>query len=469
MSLWLKNHKTELIIFFAALALQLTFLFFFFPAYNGDGKFWRSDSLEYRTLAENYLHHGVYSLDLYSPFRPAISYPPLYPLFLALSSAGTFRLIPILIMQDLLAALTAVLIYKLAKALTGENQAALIGTAIFVFEPGILFFTNQVYPEALFTFLLVLALYLFFRYLRENKLWGLAVSSGLLALATLTRPNGEYLTYIIFIFLVIFSLKRPVKIVEKIRPLAVFAFIFYLVLAPWLIRSEKLFGSPIVSSTGAYTLASRNLTSYYGWRDNLYIREAFQKVKNSLSANGVNPEAWNNYDSYYDPRLMPETTKLIFNVIRTDPVGYAKSQLQFLVPYFFGTGWSEIVKTFTGGNANPPNFRAAVFNLDLFRTIAAASGKIGLIVAILGAIIFFILYLLAFAGINSLVKKKKNVGFLIMLVIIVFYFAASTGELSYSRYRYPVDPIIFLLAGYGAVSSWAYVHRRGARVPEPVS
>lgn len=460
---FLEKNRTEARIFAFAFLAGLIFLALFFAAYQN--RFWESDPAEYRMLGKNLLENGTYSLDSAPPYRPSISYPPLYPLFMIFASAGTFHPFWILLTQNILAALSAIILYKISFEFFRNRKLSLIASALFILEPGMLFFTNQLYPEALFTFLLLAGILGIVKYLDNWNFRHLALSAVSLALMTLTRPNGEYLSYIVFVFLAIYVLvKNITEFYKKILPLAGFAALFVLTLSPWLIRSQILYGAPVVSSTGNYSVVSRTIGSYIAWKKNIPMREASKESKQLFIQRGIRKEAIEEYDFYIDTKIPKEAAKIVFS----DPVGFAQSQMRFLIPYFFGTGWSEIVKIFKGDDSKPPYFISNI-GPSIFEQIKTASGKSGLAASFGGAALFGVIYILAIAGLWKGFSERKTFFFALLFVFVIAYFAVSTGELSYSRYRYPVNPLIFILAAEGGFILWNVFRSRRAHAPEQAS
>src|SRR3989338_4158062 len=116
----LKNPT--LIIFLSALMIRLVFLAFFYPAY--EDRFLEGDSIDYITLAQNLISNNAFSLDSAVPFRPTLSYTPGYPIFLILASFGTLNILSILIIQCIIVALTAAVVYKMSLLITYSKKSS---------------------------------------------------------------------------------------------------------------------------------------------------------------------------------------------------------------------------------------------------------------------------------------------------------------------------------------------------------
>lgn len=453
-----KDRKIEIILFLIPILAGSIFLSFFYPAYHD--RFWTSDSQEYKTLSQNYIEHGIYSLDETPPLRPSISYPPLYPTFLALASFQTFSLLAILASQIVLLGGISVIIYKLSLEMFQNKNAAILSAVLFSLEPATLFFTNQIYPEALFTFFFVTSLFFILRYVNRGNLLQLVPAGISIGLATLTRPNGEYLAYLSFVFLIVASIRDKRGAQKTLLSAVIFLFLFFAALSPWLMRSYKIFGSFVNSSTGYYTLATRTLPSYFSWKENISMTEAQAKAKELLISRGVKREALEEYDFSIDRKIPLEAAKIVL----ADPFGFAKSQVRFLIPYFFGTGWSEIFKVFAGDESNPPYFISNPGS-SIFSRIKEMGSSTAIILSISGAAFYALIYCFFIYALFKILRENKNAAFALFLCAIIFYFALSTGELSYSRYRYPVNPLIFIIASFGIAYLWNYFRNREALPP----
>ena len=246
---------------------------------------------------------------------------------------------------------------------------------------------------------------------------------------------------------------------------ALIFFMFFLgTLAPWLTRSYRNYGIPVNSSIGNYTVATRMIPSYLAWKENITMSEAREKTKELFISRGVKKEALEEYDYNVDAAILKEGLK----IIAADPIGFTQSQSKFLIPYFFGTGWSEIYKVFARDDSNPPYFISNPGS-SLFSRIKETGNLAGIILSLAGAIFYGIMYLFAAYAIFRYAKDGKIILPIIFMAAIILYFAISTGELSYSRYRYPVNPLIFTFAAYGLTIFWNRLRSPLKRAPAPAS
>jgi len=118
---------------------------------------------------------------------------PLYPLFLWL--AGRFQaagLLPVVVIQHLLGAATAVLLYLLARRLLPVRMrpVAMVSGLVLAVIPYAILIEHSILSESLFTFLLAAAAYSLLAWWEEDRARFAVACGALLGLAALTRPIG---------------------------------------------------------------------------------------------------------------------------------------------------------------------------------------------------------------------------------------------------------------------------------------
>jgi len=84
---------------------------------------------------------------------------------------------------------------------------------------------------------------------------------------------------------------------------------------------------------------------------------------------------------------------------------------------------------------------------------------LGLLVYSVGKIITVSVVAFAILGLAVVFRKKEMRSWALWLALTLLYFAATSGTIAYSRYRYPIQPILFLFAIMGAVALWRFFQR----------
>src|SRR5215210_9173927 len=116
-----------------------------------------ADSIDYITAARMLVHDGSYpAVGGLNFFRA-----PLFPLFMAgIWSVTGESVFAVKIVQAILHAITALMIFRTAKILTGEMLVASLAGLLFAVNPFFIYQAAAIQTEALHTFLLTLALLL---------------------------------------------------------------------------------------------------------------------------------------------------------------------------------------------------------------------------------------------------------------------------------------------------------------------
>jgi len=138
-----------------------------------------------------YYYQAGYELARGTGFEVPLHRTPGYPLFLA----GVIRLLgedlqAIAFVQHVLGVLTAVLAYLIGRSVFGRPAGLVAGLLVALSGP-LLIYERYLLSEALFTFLLSVAIWLFVRGLRGGARWSIIGAGLALGLASLARPTGQ--------------------------------------------------------------------------------------------------------------------------------------------------------------------------------------------------------------------------------------------------------------------------------------
>lgn len=181
--------------------------------------------------------------------QPTAVTGPLYPLFLAAvyRLAGESR-IAVLLCQALLGAALAVYLQRLGRLLFSPRAGWIAGLAGCLYWP-FLVVGMRYQSEALFLPLVLAALYHLARGTAEASRRQSLLAALLLGLAVLTRPVVFYFAFLPPLLLALRSLRG-----RSFRPALLglaFLALFLLVLAPWAIRNQRVFGRPVFTTTNS--------------------------------------------------------------------------------------------------------------------------------------------------------------------------------------------------------------------------
>lgn len=454
------------------------------------------DSSYYAHWADALLANRAYEDPAGVPLRVQ---PPGYPALLAAIKVVTGSVIPVVILQILLAGFAAVLIYLMARTLV-PRAFALLPALVYGIDPMVVFTDSAVMTDGLFSALLVCIVYLAFflpapasakaggqagqSHIRAPALstpsltaqsrmkgiarWGLA--GLLLGIATMIRPISQFL---IIVFPAMYLLREwlavrgsnPMRgeheVGHHIKAVGVFVVAFALVVVPWMVRNQFTFGSFEISVLGPHNLLYNDARGFLAWRTLaetssplpaiLVMRHVgdpvFAEVGKEIAAGlaGITPPGGNpaNYEG-----------PLAFQYIMRDPFRYAYFHAVNTLPFFFSSSFASYGQIVRQLRSNEGFFAPVTLSiLDSLRKIRHPENANSFIVAIRGlapiALEMFWWLVVALFALAALILRRKDFAILLCAVLVA-YFAALTGPMSNSRYRIPAEPYLLILAAAGA-------------------
>lgn len=220
-------------IFLVALILRVAYVL------SLEEKWYFFDTVYYDAAAQSLIQGegfgpSLYFQNLYANY----CLEPLYPLFLA-SAYGIFGhsfLVP-RIYQVILSMLVLLLLYILSKKLCPSHCSLVLLLYGAVF-PFFVFITGLLYITQLFTFFIVLQIFVFYRFYITQRLGWLIVGGLLMGLAILARPI--YLLSIPLFYLWVFFACKG-RFGKKTLTVFVSVILTMLALTPWTVRNALVF------------------------------------------------------------------------------------------------------------------------------------------------------------------------------------------------------------------------------------
>lgn len=446
------SHKTETAIFLFTFSVRvlffsaLLFQVFFSGAFEGEAQsifpVLGGDSQGYVRIAENLRNYGEFSLSSTPPLFPDSFRTPGYPFFL-------FILLPVIgkigviFIQIILAAAIAVLVYKLAQRFL-PKQAAVIAALLVALEPYSMFLSSLLLSETLFTFFLMLSVYLLFRSTPSfrSKLVVSAAAGVSLGLAVLTRTIGQFLIPFLALFLLLFLWRR-----YRMRA-ALAAGVFFLcatlTLLPWILRNATIFGSYQLSSVHN-NLLYNNVALHYGLENNIPLDEARDIFRAQIAPGASIDELRSLYHG-------DESIKLALSYLREHGASYAQFHTIKMIPFFVSDGLRDMVRLLRFEERPTPNFT----NLILTGKISeiptqAIEGGYFFVLLLIGASLWVTLTLCAVVGTIFGLRRENNlVLFIGLYALLVLYFAIASTPVAPARMRVVAEPFFFTLSAYGA-------------------
>lgn len=389
------------------------------------GTAWGAEIFEYDKLARNLLAGQGYVIPhlgtSYQSFYSGIFYTLLTALLYA---AFPWPEAAVLVVQSLLSALLALVVFSIGRKIWDDRVGALAGFLSF-YHPGILYYdTHKLHPlsfDALSIAVATLALLSVGgpHYLRRGLVAGL-----LLGVAILQR--GTMILLVLFGW--VWLIRRLTGIKQICGGCAVFALGVGLVLAPWMARNYVIHGSP-----GLITL-----TPELFWRGNVshsfgssYLpsgRTVFEEAPEAFRRDVLERDEKGQYSYFLEHDI---------SIIRAAPVRFVQSLLRKFFYFWTFAPQSGIL------------YPASYFYV--YNTY------------------YFLVFVLAVLGVFKIAHFRSSFRVswhVLALLMAVFLSVSLTQSVFYVeiRHRWGIEPLILILTSVGLISVWEWLGGSSRRV-----
>lgn len=376
----------------------------------------------YYRLAINLVSHQSFSLATQAPYYPDAYHTPLYPLFVAAFFWLKQPLIAIMIVQNALAGLAGILVYRIGRILTGNAKIALVAALLSVLEPMSLYWRNLLMSDFLFAFLIISAIYLL---ARRSYLW-VAV---LMALATLTRPIGMYFFAAVVIFVLIQLVREKLWSKQRIAGMVTgMIALFIMCISPWYIHNHAVWKSWSFASAGPFELYA------------VVLPPLSDVTHFSYPPFELNPAELHYEFSRFDMEYNHLYTSTFLAAVKAHPLDYLIFHLRRSLYSLFSDRYAYVVTSWISPH---------------LRTIWA------------GISFWVIMYVLALLSLGKRINQRYAGyrAWAILFAALVAINVILSGLInpdgySMSRYMIPFIPFIFLSAGVGYDSFFAKTKSR---------
>lgn len=394
----------------------------------------RADPDAYRQIAENLLQHGSLALDMASAddseqteregYKPTAFRPPLYPLLLAAANLGSEQVSPlrVALLHWLLGVATVGVTWLVGRRLKLE-RGAVVAALLVACDPILLNQSTLVMTETLAAFLAVLALYAWLRMCDQPSLGAAAMVGIVIGIAGLCRPT--FLPWLALLLVALLAARddeqKRAGFGGRLRLAAAIGVCALLALSPWIVRNQRVFGRPIVTTThGGYTLLLGNNPAYYRYLesgDHTFPWPADDPAFQALLPHPAPPAA---DELKYDAA----TKQLAIDSIQAQPTSFL---------------WASIDRVLQLWNPLPhrtPQSKSRARDLLRYATCAW----------------YLLVYGFALVGIVTLRGRLPRLEWLAGLLLCLSFTLMHSVYWSNLRMRAPLMPVVALLAGAGAVS-----------------
>ncbi|MBU1179781.1 glycosyltransferase family 39 protein [Patescibacteria group bacterium] len=434
---WFRKYKTEIILFLLSFCAQLI-PFFLWLFFHPDLLF--EDKELYLSTAKNIVNYGSFSTFFHIAFESDAIRPPIYPLFLALLYLILFKsLALVLFVQNIIGALSTVLVYRLGKNIFNK-RVGIVASIMYIFEAEHLMMSSLIRAEILFVFFFLLSIIYFLKYIKYFHTKHLIYFSLFLGIATLTRPNSQlfFVVYIFIFFLAAVSKKIAFK--KFLLNSVLIILVFLAAISPWSIRNYIKLGtvqlSPImgynlyqnlVHETKGMVLRRQGMSNeeLYKWgaKEWELIAEKLQVPRHKYPSFAL--------QKYWMDEALAE--------IKKEPLLYIGTYFHCKTIYCLNDASAYFFEKLNKGYDGKPIINIPDFILFplMYYGMKFVWAMMWLVVAA-GLILESVYFL----------RKKKDIPWImyIFLSVSIIYFAMLTFCLGpLTRYRFPTNPLIFIL------------------------
>lgn len=418
----------------------------------GDGSSW------YQAAVETYKHGIITGPE--RPGEPDVYRPPAYTFFgAALSYLAGGTTPGLLAIGQIAILLAAGLFFRdtVDARLPGYGNT---GMALLLFNPNTLSTAQYTQSDILFLFFLAVGFWAIIRYANDQAKFGMALVAGIaVALACLTRPTAQFIVPALpIVFALILAVSgRGGQWLRGLMHGSLATVLALAIMAPWLANVKAI--------DGQYGLSAVESRHRYIW-DQITMVEAQSTGKSYHQAADNLNEVQAKMAEEYGPEwttLKREQQRVYllqrgYSHLLAYPAAdlltaYARSWIQFFGAAGAGR-WHNLFQV--SGNMEEIWFTTKQSDVWGMVTAFVKSAPLGA-VAISAVCLLFVIIMRLF-GLLGLVAlaKRREYDMLLILTLLIIYFAMVHLFVGNSRYRIAVEPALILLAMYG----WKFVRQR---------
>ena len=280
---------------------------------------------EWLILVNNLTNHGILAFDYHDQnlakyLFPNLYMPPLYAYYIYLFSIfdteGQIYIQTILFSQVLLASISVAIFYKISKNFFSKSISFYISILYSLF-PLHVYASSQISSISLQTFLTILFIYLFFKFIEKKRIaliFSISFVAGLLIL--LRQEFIAILALSLFYSFILY--KTPIK---KILAILLISLV---TISPYLIRNIVVFETVTITKTTGYNFWKGNHPDAEGLEGSEKVSNDLQKKIDEIPKNKF-------YGLNYDNLFLDEAIKNI----KKDPNRYLTLFIKKAISFLF--------------------------------------------------------------------------------------------------------------------------------------
>ncbi|PIR57963.1 MAG: hypothetical protein COU71_01250 [Parcubacteria group bacterium CG10_big_fil_rev_8_21_14_0_10_38_31] len=451
-----KDKKIKIILFSIAIFVNLS-MFFYLYASRGQDFFnpltQGTDQAEYGRIAINLVEHGSFSFSESFPYLPNPARTPIFPLFLSLSYLFTGGFILATLINILISAITAIIVFEIAFLITKRPNLSFVSGLIFVLLPYKIYLVNLIMADTLFVFFFTLFILFFLKMIKGETSFNIKnaiLTGGLLGVSVLTRPITQFFIVIpIFVALLLF--REDFKKRIFVSALMFVSFIF--ILSPWLIRNEVHFEEPFLSSVGRYHMYVSYLAPWQAYRDGVSRDEKHREVLRYI-------DEMYGENAMYDLGASTELSKIAKREILDNPLNYLFFHISSMPVYFLNNDFILTVREAFNIKLPGVYITQKIFSLD-FRGLWQSVFSSGIFFIIFFLISYLIVAIKSGLGIIwAFYHIKRNFHLGVFVVLSILYFPLLVGFEGHARFRIPIEPFLIIFSVMAVVNIWSFIQKK---------
>jgi len=385
-----------------------------------------TDSYEYLQAADNVRHHFLlYAGDVQQPINPALysRRPPLYPIFILLSTLLFKNYYIIFLFQVVLYLLNLLLLWKILSCFRLSSTTKNLILFLYLLYPSHIIYTHMIMSEMLLQTFLLWALLQFLQFQLTHQLKHLLWYNIAVSLAVLTKP------ILLYFWIPNLILHLWLFIRDRRKQIIIISLLFIFTISSWSMRNYLHTGYFHYSSIKNFNLLYYNTHSFLTHK---YGSEQAEKFILEL-------------ESKTQPLNFAESNRFIekscFAVISANIIDYSLYHLRGAFFFFIDPGRYDIYQ-FLGLSAETGFFhlmsrQGLVGILNQLKNIPPLVIGYLFLIASINILLFISLMIFILKG--RLLREIKW-----FMVGIIFYFALMVGPLGASRLRMPVIPYLMI-------------------------
>lgn len=445
------SNRSTFVVTAAIFVLALVARLIYLVALGSEPRLYDSlfDQVIYVDMAKRLLAGMGFSLStrvfVADPFVQTSIQPPLYPLFVA-AVFGAFgdNLLAIRVAHSIIGALTCVVVFLLGRQLFSLTIGVVSGVIASLYLP-LIMYVQPIMSEIVFVFLIaVLVLIMAYSLNGTRVILKGALLGGVVALASLTRPEVFALTPLFVLTVLIRKLTQRVTWTRTALSMLVAAVVFGAIVAPWMWRYYTLHGE--------FSLVPNKR---WGMWETNWLRYAYEERPDLIAACAgrdplecVVPDFEGKNEIERDKYLSGLAQDFILNhPLKFVKYGVSRLLMSYpLIPREFSAAGPEIGSDGLRIDGYDPT------SLDDFPAYTSVIERVRLWE-------FRALFVLSLIGVTiGVTRHERNVW--LPLAVIMLLAAVTVVTHGKERVRLTSDPYLIILASYGLVAVYQRIRER---------